>query len=186
MVEQLARNWWLVALRGVLAILFGILAYIWPGITLATLVLLFGAYSLVDGVFAVGKAVANRRGGFNWGLLLSGIAGIIIGIIAFIMPEAVALALLYLIAAWAIITGIFQIVAAIQLRRDIPNEWLLILAGIASVIFGILCAIWPGASALAIIWLIAAYAIIFGVLLLILAFRLKGLADTGTATRAIP
>lgn len=184
MLPMLARNWWALALRGVLAIVFGILAFVWPGVTLISLVLLFGAYALVDGVFAVITGFTSR--GKNerwWAVLLEGIAGIVIGVLTFIWPGTTALVLLYFIAAWALITGALEIWAAIQLRNVITNEWSMILAGVASVIFGVLLIVFPGAGALSVIWLIGAYAIVSGILFLILAWRLRGAQGTpGTAT----
>ncbi len=170
----LARNWWAVALRGVLAIIFGVLAFVNPGITLAALVLLFGAYSLVDGVFAIiaGLRAAQRHERW-WPFALEGLASIVVGIIAFLMPAAAAFALLMLASAWSIVTGIFRIAAAIRLRKQIQGEWLLILNGVLSVAFGVIIAIFPGAGLVTLVWLIGMYAIIFGVILLALGFRLK-------------
>ncbi len=171
---MLARSWWVFALRGVLAIIFGILALVSPGLTLLTLVLLFGAYALVDGVFAVIAGISSYgRSERWWVVVLEGVAGIIIGILTFIWPGTTALVLLYFIAVWALLTGILEIVAAIQLRRLITNEWMLILRGIASVIFGVLLFVFPGAGALGLIWLIGAYAIVFGILFIVLALRLR-------------
>ena len=170
----------LLAIRGVAAILFGIAAFVWPGITLAALVLLFGAYALVDGIFAVIAGVAARREQERWWMMiLEGVAGIVIGVLTFLYPGITALVLLYFIAAWSIVTGAFEIAAAIRLRKEIEGEWLLGLAGLASVIFGVLLVVLPGPGALALIWLIGSYAIVFGVLLLALAFRLRGWQNTG-------
>jgi len=164
----------MLALRGVIAVLFGILAFIWPGLTLWALVYLFGAYVLVDGVFALVTAFRGRETNDRWWvLLLEGLAGITAGIIAFIWPGMTAFVLLYLIAAWAIVTGVIEIVAAIRLRKEIEGEWVLALSGLASIIFGVLMVLWPGAGALAVVWLIAAYAIFFGILLIFLAFRVR-------------
>jgi uncharacterized membrane protein HdeD (DUF308 family) len=183
MVTRLARRWWLLALRGVVAILFGLAALVWPGITLAVLVWLFGAYALVDGVFAVGAAVRARGEQPHWwGLLLEGVAGIAAGVVTLLWPGLTAIVLLYLIAAWAIVTGILEIVAAVQLRREIANEVWLALSGLLSVLFGLAVAIWPGAGALALIWLIGAYAVVFSVLLLALAVRLRGIGQRAPAT----
>ncbi|MEA5557800.1 HdeD family acid-resistance protein [Nodularia spumigena] len=174
MGTRLARNWWTVALRGAIAIIFGLAALFWPDITLTALIFIFAAFVLVSGVLL---AIAAFRDGLThthgWLMLLEGAIGIAVGIMAFIWPGITALVLLYLIAAWAIVTGVLEIIAAIQIRKEIQNEWLLAIAGIASVLFGVLLLVWPIAGALAILWIIGAYAIIFGILLLILAFRLR-------------
>ncbi len=176
MVAALVRNWWVVALRGLFAIIFGVGALLWPGLTLRVLILLFGSYALVNGIFTVIGGLApqaeNRR---RWTVLLEGIAGIILGVLTFFYPGITALALLYVIAAWALVTGIFEIMAGILLRRIITGEWLTILSGIASVIFGLLLVFFPGAGALSLTWLIGVYAIVLGILLVILAFRLRSL-----------
>lgn len=170
----LARNWWAVALRGVIALLFGLVVLVWPGITLAVLVTFFGAFALISGIFALIAAFRSRRRDEPWWvLLLQGLVSVVAGVIALIWPGIAALILLYYIAAWAIVVGIIEIIAAIQLRKAIQNEWLLVVAGIASLLFGILLVIRPGVGVLAVLWLIAAYAIIFGVLLLVLGFRLR-------------
>ncbi len=174
MISSIAQNWWLLAIRGIAAILFGIAAFLWPGVTLTALVLLFGAYSLVDGIFAIIAGFVMRREQERWWMMvLEGVAGIIVGVLTFVWPAITALILLYFIAAWAVVTGAFEIAAAIRLRREIEGEWLLILAGIASILFGILLVALPGPGAVALIWLIGSYAIIFGVLLLFLAFRVR-------------
>ncbi len=177
MMRVLARNWWALALRGVFAILFAVLSVFWPRITVRILVLLFGAYALVDGIFAVIAAIRAAEHHARWGaLLLEGLAGLAVGIATFFWPAVTALALLYFIAAWAIVTGFFEIAAALRLRREIQGEWALILAGILSVFFGVLLLAFPGAGALAVVWLIAVYALAFGILLLLLGFRLRRLA----------
>ena len=171
----LSRNWWALALRGLAAIVFGILAFTWPGITLWALILLFGAYMLVDGVFAIVAAVRAAGNEARWWLLLvEGILGVLAGIVAFVWPGLTALALLYFVAAWVIVTGIFEIVGAIRLRREIEGEWALILSGALSVLFGVLLAVIPApAGILSLLWLIGAYAVAFGLLLIILAFRVR-------------
>jgi uncharacterized membrane protein HdeD (DUF308 family) len=170
----LSRNWWALALRGLAAIVFGLLAFILPGITLTALILLFSAYMLVDGVFAIVAAVRAEERDTRWWLLLAeGVLGVLAGIVAFVWPGLTALALLFLVAAWSIITGILQIVGAIRLRREIEGEWALILGGLLSVIFGVLLAVLPGPGILALLWLIGAYALVSGVLLIILAFRVR-------------
>lgn len=175
MAVVLARNWWALFFRGLFAVLFGILAFFWPGLTLTVLVLLFGAYSLVDGIFAIIAAVnAPKQMERWWILLLEGVAGVIVGALTFFWPAITALVLLYLIAAWAIVTGIFEIAAAVRLRRTLASEWLLGLSGVLSILFGVVLMVMPVAGALAVVWLIGAYAVIFGLLLMGLAFRLRG------------
>jgi len=179
MASELARNWWLLALRGVIGILFGIGAFVWPGATLAALILVFGAYVFVDGLFAVAAGIGMRRQLSLWWLVvLEGVAGIILGLLTFRSPDITALVLLTLIAAWSIVTGIFEIATALRIRTLIENEWLLIVSGVVSIIFGILLIAQPGAGEIAIVWLIGAYALIFGILTLMLAFRVRGMRDT--------
>jgi uncharacterized membrane protein HdeD (DUF308 family) len=168
-------HWWALALRGVIAILFGLAALLRPDIALGALILLFGAYALVDGAFAiVGVFGGTRAGTPRWLLLLEGVVSILAGLIAFIFPGLTAIALLYLVAAWAIVTGIAEIATAIRLRQEIRGEWALIIGGILSVLFGLLLAVLPGVGILSLIWLIGAYAVVFGVLLLIAAFQVRG------------
>jgi uncharacterized membrane protein HdeD (DUF308 family) len=172
MLHTLTANWWALAIRGLVAVLFGLLTLFLPGITLVTLVLLFGAYALVDGVFNV--IAFFRVASHQWALLIEGVVGIVAGVITFAMPAITAIALLYLIAFWAILTGIFEIVAGIRLRKAIANEWLLLMMGVLSLLFGFLILFAPGAGALAIVLWIGAYALVFGIFLLALAFRLRG------------
>jgi uncharacterized membrane protein HdeD (DUF308 family) len=179
MATDLARNWWVLALRGIAGILFGIAAFVWPESTLTALVLVFGAYVFVDGIFALIAGIGMRRQLSLWWLvLLEGVAGIILGLLTFRSPDITALILLSFIAAWSIITGIFAIATAARLRKMIPNEWLLILSGVVSIIFGILLIAQPGAGAISIVWLLGAYALLFGILTLMLAFRLRGMRGT--------
>ena len=178
MLRTLAQNWWAIVLRGVAAVLFGLSAFAWPGITLAILVSLYGAYALVEGALAVAGAVMGRRAGpFPWGVLLAGLAGIAIGVFTFMSPGITAIALVYLIAAWAVLRGVFEIIAAIQLRKEIENEWLLGLSGLLSVVLGLWLFAAPGAGAIAVLWWIGAFAIVFGVVEIVLGFRLKGLKE---------
>lgn len=178
MLRTLAQNWWALVLRGVCAVLFGLMAFAWPGITLAVLILFYGAYALVEGVLAVAWALVGRHGGsFPWGVLLAGLAGVVVGIWTFMYPGLTALALVYLIAAWAAVRGIFEIIAAFHLRKEIDNEWLLALSGLLSLGLGLFLFAAPGAGALAVLWWIGAFAIVLGVLEIILGFRLKGLKD---------
>ena len=169
-------HWWALALRGAIAILFGLAALLRPGIALEALILLFGAYALVDGVFAIVGIFGGTRGGTpRWLLLIEGVAGILAGLIAFVLPGLTAFVLLYLIAAWAIITGIFEIATAIRLRREIRGEWALIIGGALSVLFGvILIVVSPFAAIFSLIWLIGVYAVAFGILMLITAFQVRG------------
>ena len=164
------------ALRGVVAIIFGVVAFAQPVQALQALVLVFGAYALVDGIFAVIAGIA-ARGYFDrwWAVLLEGMVGIVIGLLTFFWPNITALVLVYFIAVWALITGIFEIVVAIQLRRVITGEWMLILGGLLSIILGILLFVFPGAGAVSLVWMIGIYAIVFGISEIIFAFRLRGL-----------
>jgi uncharacterized membrane protein HdeD (DUF308 family) len=174
MLHALAKNWWLLLLRGIAAIVFGILAFIWPGLTLVTLVLFYGAFALVDGVLAVAAAITGGSSPVpRWWLAVVGIAGIAAGILTFLWPGITALVLLIFIAVWAIVLGVMEIYGAIKLRKEIDNEWLLILGGLLSVVFGIVLLVRPGTGALALIWVIGAYAIAFGVIYIALAFKLK-------------
>jgi uncharacterized membrane protein HdeD (DUF308 family) len=171
MLQLLARRWWALALRGVIAVLFGLLTFFIPGVTLISLVLLFGFYAILDGTFDIVSAM--KAPGHHWPLLVEGIVGIVAGIVTFMWPGITAMVLLYLIAFWAILTGVLEIVAGIRLREVIANEMLLILMGVISTLFGILIIIFPGAGALAIIIWIGAYAVVFGIILIVLAFRLR-------------
>ena len=171
-VDELARHWWVIGLRGLAAILFGVLAFVWPGMTLAVLVLLFGAYALVDGVLTL---VAAFRGGVQHRIvmLVEGVVSVLAGLAAFVWPGLTALVLLYIIAFWAIVTGVLETVAAIRVRRAISNELGLVIGGVLSVVLGVVLLIAPGAGALAVIFLIGAYAVVFGIALLGLAWRLR-------------
>ena len=171
MLHLLARYWWVLALRGLLAVLFGLLAFFIPNITLLALVLLFGAYALLDGIFDLVSAI--RSSNHHWTFVLEGIVGIIFGILTLLWPGITVMVLLYLIAFWAIFTGVLEIVAGIRLRQAIANEVLLILMGVLSLLFGLFIIIFPGASALAIAFWIGAYALVFGIMLIALAFRLR-------------
>jgi uncharacterized membrane protein HdeD (DUF308 family) len=173
-VQALARNWWALLIRGVAAVLFGILAFAWPGSTIVAIVFLFGAYALVDGIFAVVAAVraaaAHERW---WPFLLEGVVGIAIAAITWFEPHVTAAVLYYTIAAWAFLTGILEIAAALQLRKQIANELWLILGGIFSLVFGVLMVYKPLTGAIAIVWVIGAYAIMFGFAMIALSFRLR-------------
>ena len=174
MVRALSQNWWLVVLRGVLGILFGIAAFAWPGITLLTLILFFGVYAIVDGVVAIVTGFSRTRETPRWWMfLLEGLLNIAAGVVALLMPGLATLVLIYILASWAVITGILEIVAAVRLRHEITNEWFLALGGILSVGVGILLFLQPAAGSLAVVWIIASYAILFGIVLVILGIRLR-------------
>ena len=174
LLHTLSRYWWLILLRGIAFIVFGVLAFMWPGLTLVTLVLFYGAFALVDGVLALAHAImGGGEMGSRWWLALVGVAGIAVGILTFMWPGLTALLLLVFIACWAIVLGVFQIAGAIKLRKEIDNEWTLILSGALSVLFGVVLLLAPGPGAVGLIWVIAAYAVVFGVLLVMLSFRLK-------------
>jgi uncharacterized membrane protein HdeD (DUF308 family) len=176
LLETLKRHWWVPVLRGVAAIIFGIMAFAYPGLTVAVLIMLFGAWVLVDGVFRVIGAIGHRSSDKEWGFdLIIGIIGIIIGILTFIHPKITALALLIYIAAWALMIGATEISVAIKLRREIKGEWFLILMGLCSIAFAIMLLWNPLPGALALVWLIGSYAIVFGVLGIIFGFRLRSL-----------
>ena len=173
MLQTLSRYWWLILLRGIAAIIFGVLAFIWPGITLVTLVLFWGAFALVDGVLALANAFMGGNMGDRWWLALVGLAGIAAGILTFAYPGVTALVLLFFIATWAIVLGVLQIIGAIRLRKEIDNEWTIGLSGAVSVLFGVIMLVAPGAGALGLIWAIASYGIVFGILMVMAAFKLK-------------
>ncbi len=171
----LVGNWWTFVLRGIAAILFGLLTILMPGIALLTLVLLWGAYAVVEGVINV--VAAFRRTAADqqpwWALLIEGVVSIAAGAIAFLWPGLTALALLYIIAAWALVTGVLEIVAAIRLRKQIQGEWMLAVAGALSIAFGLLLFLFPGAGALTVVLWIGAYAVVFGIMLIALGMRLR-------------
>jgi uncharacterized membrane protein HdeD (DUF308 family) len=176
LIETLKRHWWVPVLRGLAAVLFGIMAFVYPGLTVAVLVLLFGAWILVDGVFRVIGAIGHRASDKEWGFdLIIGIIGIIIGFLTFHAPRITALALIIYIAAWALMIGATEIALAIKLRREIKGEWFLILMGLLSIVFAVMLLWNPLPGALALVWLIGSYAIAFGILAVILGFRLRSL-----------
>ena len=186
MLSLISRDWWIFALRGVAAILFGILAFAAPELTLATLVLLFGAYAFVDGValliaLARGEASARRNA---WAVGIMGVLGIVASIVTFVWPDITALSLLYLVAIWAITMGVFQVVTAIALRRELEGEFWMGLGGVMSVVFGILLIVSPGTGLITLVWLVGAWAIVFGASSLGLAYRLHGLGATLRKTAA--
>jgi uncharacterized membrane protein HdeD (DUF308 family) len=180
MFNLMTQNWWAIALRGLVAVLFGIAAFIWPGITLWVLVAIFGAYALVDGIFAVIEAFRRDVVGERWwALLFEGFVGIAIGILTFTWPRLTAMGLLYLIAFWAIVTGVFEVITAIRLRHELRGEWMMALIGVLSVAFGFLLVAFPLAGALSVILIIGAYAFATGALMIALGFKLRSLRHPG-------
>src|SRR5213595_2815991 len=176
LVETLKRHWWVPVLRGVAAIIFGIIAFMHPIMAIATLVLFFGAWVLVDGIFRVVGAIGHRTSDPEWGFhLVIGILGILIGLLTFHAPRITALALVIYIATWALMIGVTEFALAVRLRREIKGEWFLILMGLASLVFAFLLLWNPVAGAAAVIWIIAWYAVILGVLGIIFGFRLRSL-----------
>lgn len=177
-LEQLARNWWVFLLRGLAAVVFGVLAFVWPGITLAALIILFAVWALFDGVFAlissVGAAEAHEPW---WPLVFMGLLGVAAGLVALRWPSITALALLFVVAYWSILRGILEIVAAVRMRHLVPGEWWVAVGGIASIVFGLLLVISPGTGLLAVIWLLGIYAIIFGIAQFMIGLRLRDLAS---------
>ena len=176
----LAQNWWAIAIRGVCGIIFGLIALFLPGATILTLVLFFSAYMLVDGIFGIVAAVRAASHHQRWGLLvLEGVLNIAVGVIAFIWPGLTAVTFVLIIAAWAIVTGVLEVVAALRLHPEY-GRWWLILSGAASVIFGVLLVVAPLAGVIVVTWWIGAFALIFGIMLVVLAFRLRARKDMGT------
>jgi uncharacterized membrane protein HdeD (DUF308 family) len=174
LLRSLADNWWLILLRGIAAILFGVLAFIWPGLTLITLTYLWGIYALADGIFALWAAISGQGAAVapRWWLALVGICGILAGLIAFFWPGMTTLILLTFIAVWAIIVGILEIWGAIQLRGEM-DVGLLAMTGALSILFGVIVLARPEAGALSLVWIIASFAILAGCGLIALAFRVR-------------
>jgi uncharacterized membrane protein HdeD (DUF308 family) len=170
------HHWWAFALRGVVAIVFGILAFAWPGLTLATLIFLFGAFAIINGIMAIISAIRTHER--VWLMLLEGVLGIIAGIVTFAWPGLTGLVLLYFIAAWAIVTGIIEVISAVRLRNHVAHEWSWIIGGVLSVVFGILLLAQPGAGALAVAWLVGIYAVLFGVSMILVAWRVYELEQS--------
>lgn len=170
MLDILMRNWWALALRAVAAIIFGIIAILWPGVTLQVLVLFFAAYMLVDGVFAIiaGLRAAERQ----WLLVIEGVLDLIVGFVAFAWPAIALLAFIYLVAFWAIVSGVALLAAGLRLHRS-HGEGMLVLSGGLSLLWGIVIFFWPIAGVVAMSWWIGAYALLFGIFMLGLALRLR-------------
>lgn len=174
--SALHRSWWLLLLRGIIAVVFGVLTFAWPQISLLSLIFVYGIYAVADGILALVAAV--RGGGITprWWLALGGAVSILAGVLAFALPGLTALVLVYLIGFWSIMRGVLEIVGAIRLRKEIANEWALGTAGVLSVLFGLILVFAPGAGALGLLWLIATWAVLFGLLLIGVSFRVRKLA----------
>ena len=173
MLHALARNWWLLLLRGIFGVLFGVFSIVWPGMSLLTLVLIYGIYALADGVVSIAAAIQGGTAAPRWWLTVVGLLGIAAGVLTYLWPGITAVVLVMLIGIWAIATGVMQIMGAIKLRKEIEGEWLLIASGALSVIVGAFLCIWPGAGALALATVIGVYAIFYGALLIGFALRLR-------------
>ncbi|HEY2389336.1 MAG TPA: DUF308 domain-containing protein [Candidatus Binatia bacterium] len=176
-VDTLAHNWSLVLLRGLAGIVFGILTLLAPGISLAVLVLLYGAYALADGLLSLLAAMRPRGSERSGAMLVYGVVGIGAGVVALLWPAITAFALVYLIAAWALVTGVVEVAAAVRLRKVIANEWLLAVSGLLSVGLGVLLMLYPISGALVLVLWVGAYALVSGVVLTVLAFRLHSWSE---------
>ncbi len=171
---NLARNWWLVALRGLLAILFGAAAFVWPGLTWLVLILMFGVYAILDGIFAMVSGIFQSRYSPRWWVfLVEGFISLIAGVIVLLQPGLAGIALVIVIAVWAVLTGLLEVIAAIRLRREIRNEWMMGFGGFLSILLGLLMLFQPAAGGLVITLMVGAYALIFGILLVALSLRLR-------------
>lgn len=185
MLDLLAKRWWALALRGAVGLVFGGFALALPGSTLAAIVVLFGAFALVDGVFAMAAGTApGRQGRERWAPLLQGVLGVGIGVVTLVDPRVTAVALLLYIAAWSMVVGVLQVLAAVRLRREIRNEWLVGLSGIAAFAFGLFTAWQPATSAVAVVWAMGAWAIVWGALLLFAGLKLREYRDGMEARNA--
>jgi uncharacterized membrane protein HdeD (DUF308 family) len=172
-VELLTRNWWLVGLRGALAVIFGIVTLAWPGMTLLALIFLWGFYALVDGVSSIALGAAVR--GHRWSNVLIGVVGVLAGLVAIMLPGETAVVLLVIIAIWAIVAGLVQVIGGFALRPAMPHAWFLVVTGALTLVLGVVLLFNPGAGALALVTTIGVFALIWGVSLILLAFRLRGL-----------
>jgi uncharacterized membrane protein HdeD (DUF308 family) len=173
MLHALARNWWLVLLRGICAIVFGLLAFVWPGATLIALVLLYGAFAIADGILALGAAISGDTPTPRWWLAVVGVLGIVAGLVAFLWPGLTAAVLQVFIAVWAITTGVMQMVGAFMLRKEIDDEWHLIAAGALWVVFGLVLVLKPAVGVIALLYTIGSFAVLYGALLISFALRLR-------------
>jgi len=183
----LARNWWLIAIRGIAAIAFGVVAFLWPGVTVVVLIALFGAYALIDGISLLASLVRGDREARRhaWAVGVMGVLGVLAAVVTFLVPGLTALSLVYVVGFWSIAVGVFQVLAAIRLRQEMEGELWLALGGIVAVLFGAYIVAFPGAGLLSLIWLVGAWAVIFGIAHLVLAWRLRELADRTPHARPV-
>jgi uncharacterized membrane protein HdeD (DUF308 family) len=182
MLALLSKYWWVLVVRGVMAVALGVFAFVWPLQTIAALVLVFGATALADGAFAIAASIAGHSiTPYWWVLLLQGLLGVGVGVLTLFNPAITAAALLVYIAAWAIGMGVLQVIAAVRLRREITGEWWIALAGVAGIAFGVLLMRNPAEGALAVLWLIGSFALVWGVMLMIGGFDVRRLHKQVTA-----
>lgn len=184
MLEMVSRNWWMLLIRGIAAIVLGIAVLVVPGLSLDLLVTFFAAYLFVDGIFAIITAVTHTSYPRWWLMALEGLISVLAGIAAFLFPGAAVLTFFYIVVFWAIATGIIEIISAIELRKQIDNEWWLIIGGALSVIWGIVLLLYPGAGILTLLWLFGVLAIAFGAMIVLLSFRVRGMRQGGSQTHA--
>lgn len=182
MTSMLSAKWWALSLRGAIYVAFGLVALLWPDLTFGVFLFLFGVFAIADGAVSVLGAVRTGRAGSPWmGLLFEGLISAATGVLVLVWPEMSGLILLYVIGAWAVLTGVLEISAAVRLRREIDGEWILVVNGLLSIGFGILVYLWPAGGILAVVWLVGLYAIVFGVLLLLLSLVLRRYAAAASA-----
>jgi len=175
MFKLFTTNWWAIVLRGVVGLLFGIAALVWPSLTVTVLLALFAAFVLVDGAFALVALLFGRAEGRWWVQLFEGLISIAAGLVTLAVPGLTAVVFVLIIAAWAVLSGILRIVMAIRLRKEIDNEWTLALGGVLSLVVGIIFFARPGVGILSLVWVLGLYAVLFGSMMIVLGFRLRGL-----------
>ncbi len=184
MIGEVARDWWVVVLHGILAVLFGLVAILMPGMTVVMLIMLFGVFAMADGITALVGMFRRHPYSPRWAQALHGVLGLAAGVVALLWPGVTAMTLLWIVGAWAIAIGVLRITAAIDLRKVIENEWMLALSGLLSVAFGVVALARPLAGTLALVFLIAGYAIVFGIVLIAFGFRLHGIGKRRGAAPA--
>jgi uncharacterized membrane protein HdeD (DUF308 family) len=186
MLDLFARNWWVYVIRGAVALIFGMYAWFMPGLAMKILLTFFGIFVLIEGIFAIIGSIAGRKHSDVWWIvLLEGIAGLALGILTLTRPLYVATVIVIFVAIWAIWGGLFRIIAAVRLRREIESEWLLILGGIVSILFGLMLFKYTGAGIVAISWMIAFFATFFGVLLISFGFKVRKFQKEAEAGQAL-